>query len=268
MLFLRSSSAWHDDIWTDAAVDLIEKHTPDLLLLHLLQTDSIQHQYAPLTPAAYLAYAYADSCLQRVVDAVRKAGVLDRTTFVIVSDHGFAAYTHTISPNVGLVDQGLIHKKDTGYEGTVWVKAEGGAASLYIRDVNRRAELVPKLKAYFASIPGVEHVYTNEEARSIGLPSEADSDQAPQLYLTASPDYAFSDEVNGPLTRTNTPRGQHGYLNTMGDMQALFVASGAEIRPGIHLGTVSNLHIAPTIAKILGVQLPDAKQPALTEILR
>jgi hypothetical protein len=54
----------------------------------------------------------------------------------------------------------------------------------------------------------------------------------------------------------------------MTDMQALFVASGAEINPGIHLGTVSNLQIAPPIAKILGVQLPDARQPALKEILR
>jgi hypothetical protein len=52
------------------------------------------------------AYAYGDHCLQRVVDAVRAAGALDRTTFVIASDDGFASYTHTISPNAALVDQG------------------------------------------------------------------------------------------------------------------------------------------------------------------
>ena len=72
--FDDSSSAWRDKIWTDAAVDIIEKHTPNLMLLHLLQTDSIQHEYAPLTPAAYASYAYADDCLGRVVEAVRKAG--------------------------------------------------------------------------------------------------------------------------------------------------------------------------------------------------
>jgi predicted AlkP superfamily pyrophosphatase or phosphodiesterase len=264
----KSSAAWRDEIWTDAAVDILEKHTPNLLLLHLLQTDSIQHQYGPLTPAAYIAYAYADHCLQRVVDAVREAGALERTTFVIASDHGFASYTHTISPNVALVDQGLIHKKGDNYVGNVWVKAEGGAASLYIRDTSRRAELMPKLKAYFTGVPGIAHVYTNEEARAIGLPAETASDQAPQLYLIASPDYAFSDDVNGLLTRTNPLRGQHGYINSMSDMQALFVASGAAIKPGIRLGTISNLQIAPTIAKILGIQLPDAKQPALNEILR
>jgi hypothetical protein len=51
-------------------------------------------------------------------------------------------------------------------------------------------------------------------------------------------------------------------------MQALFVASGAAIKPGIKLGVISNLQVAPTIAKILGVQLPAATQPPLSEILR
>jgi len=264
----KSSPAWRDEIWTDAAVDILEKHTPNLLLFHLLQTDTIQHEYAPLTPAAYAAYAYADHCLGRVVEAVRTAGILDRTTFFILSDHGFATCTHTIRPNVALVEQGLLRKQGDAYKGSVWVKAEGGAASLYIQDVNRRAELVPKLKAYFASQPGVDRVYTNEEARSLGIPSDKDSNQAPQLYLTAAAGYAFNDEAIGPFLNTNPPRGQHGYLNTTSDMQALFVASGAAIKKGVVLGSVSNLQVAPTIAKILGVNLPEAQQPILNDILR
>ena len=266
--FGGGNPAWHDEVWTDAAVDIIERHTPNLLLLHLLATDSIQHQYGPLTAAAFSAYAYADDCLKRVVDAVRTVGIFDRTTFFIVSDHGFANYTHTISPNVALVEQGLLHKQGTSYAGSVWVKAEGGAASLYIRDASKRAELLPKLKAYFAGVPGVEHVYTNEEARTIGLPAEADSDQGPQLYLTAAADYAFLDDLTGPLENTGPVRGQHVYVNSMTDMQALFVASGAAIKPGVALGVIPNLRVAPTIAKILGVQLPDAKQLPLNEILR
>ncbi|MBB6142593.1 putative AlkP superfamily pyrophosphatase or phosphodiesterase [Silvibacterium bohemicum] len=264
----NSTPAWRDEIWTDAAVDIIEKHTPDLLLFHLLETDSIQHEYGPLTPAAYAAYAYADHCLQRVVDAVKQAGIADRTTFVIASDHGFATYTHTISPNVPLLEQGYLHSQGDKYVGTVWAKAEGGIASLYIRDVTGRAELTEKLKAYFSTVPGIEHVYTNAEARSLGLPSDTATDQAPQLYLAAAPDYAFGDEITGPLVRAHAPRGQHGYLNSMSDMQALFIASGAAIRPGVHLGTISNLQVAPTIAKILGLQLPDATQPPLQDLLR
>jgi predicted AlkP superfamily pyrophosphatase or phosphodiesterase len=263
-----SSPAWRDEIWTDAAVDIIEKHTPDLLLLHLLQTDSIQHGYAPLTPAAYAAYAYADYCLERVINAVHKAGIADRTTFLIVSDHGFTTYTHTISPNIALANLGLLHKQGKNLIGDVWVKAEGGAAELYIRDASHRKELTPKLKAYFAKLPGIEHIYTNDEARALGIPAEDKTDQAPQLYLTAAADYAFSDNTEGEVTRTNPPLGQHGYLNTMPDMQALFVASGAAIKPGLKLGSIPNLRVAPTVAKILGLNLPDATKEPLNEILR
>ena len=264
----KSTPAWRDQVWTDAAVDIIEEHTPNLLLLHLLETDTVQHEYAPLTTAAYAAYAYADHCLGRVVEASRAAGILDRTTFFILSDHGFATYTHTISPNVALVEQGFIRKDDDTFRGDVWVKAEGGAAELFIRDAARRKELVPKLKAYFASLPGIQNVYTNEEAGALGIPSESSTDQAPQLYLTAAPDYAFGDDLSGPLTRQHGPLGAHGYPSTMSDMQALFVASGAAVKPGVTLAPISNLRVAPTIARILNVSLPDAKEPALGEVLR
>jgi predicted AlkP superfamily pyrophosphatase or phosphodiesterase len=264
----KSSPAWRDQVWTDAAVDIVEHHTPDLLLLHLLETDSIQHAYAPLTPAAYAAYAYADHCLERVVDAVRETGALDRTTFFILSDHGFSTYTHTISPNAALVKMGLLRKDNNTYLGDVWVKAEGGAAELFIRKEKQRAALVPKLKSYFEGVEGIQHAYTNEEARLIGMPSERDTDQAPQLYLTAKPDFAFSDNVDGELITTHSPKGAHGYLNASSDMQALFVASGAAIRPGIKMDAISNLRVAPTIAKILGIQLPDAELPPLNELLR
>ena len=263
-----SSPAWRDEVFTDAAVDMIEKHEPNLLMLHLLETDTIQHAYGPLTPAAYAAYAYADHCLERVVAAVRAKGIADRTTFVLASDHGFAAYMHTIHPNVALLEQGLIHKQGETYAGSAWAKGEGGLAYVYIRDAAQRAEMVPKLQAYFAGVPGIEHVYTNTDAQALGLPLDSATDQAAQLYLAARPGYAFGDEVAGPLVDDNPLRGLHGYLNTNTDMQALFVASGAAIQPGVHLGVISNLQVAPTIAQILGVQLPAATQGPLTEILR
>lgn len=51
-------------------------------------------------------------------------------------------------------------------------------------------------------------------------------------------------------------------------MEALFIASGAHIRTEVDLGSISNLRVAPTIAKILGVFLPAASQEPLTEALQ
>lgn len=265
----HSSAAWRDEIWTDAAIDILRNHTPNLLLLHLLETDTIQHEHGPLNDPAYAAYAYADACIERVVDEARKIGILDRTTFFIVSDHGFATYHHTIEPNAALAQQSLLRKDGDRYLGNVWAIAEGGAAQVFIRDETIRATLVPQLKAYFSGITGVEHVYTNVEARALGLPADSDTSQAPQLYLVAARDYAFGGDTSGPIARSSEePRGAHGYLNTNAEMQTLFVASGAGIRAGMHLETISNMRVAPTIAAILGVQLPSAAQHSIDEILR
>lgn len=267
--FNESSPAWRDQIWTDAAIDILTKHTPNLLLFHLLQTDTLQHEYGALSPAAYAAFAYADTCLARLIDAARTAGLLDRVTFIIASDHGFTNYTHVIHPNVALMQQGLLRMQGSSYKGDVWIQPEGGEASLYIRNASHRAELLPKLKAYFEKLPGIAAVHAGEDASKLGIPTPGSTDQAPDLYLVAKPDYAFLDGTDVPLIQDVTPaRGAHGYPNTNPDMEALFIASGAHIRPGVDLGTISNLRVAPTIAKILGVSLPAAKQPPLNDALQ
>lgn len=264
-----SSPAWRDQIWTDAAIDILTRHTPNLLLFHLLQTDTLQHEYGALSPAAYAALAYADSCIARVVEAARNAGILDRITFVIASDHGFTSYTHAIRPNAALVQQGLLRMQNGSYRGDAWVLPEGGEASLFIRNPSRRAELVPKLKAYFENQPGIAAVYTAADMKKLGLPAPAATDQAPELYLAAKPGYAFADGTDAPLIKdVNPARGAHGYLNDNPDMQALFIASGAHIRKAGNLGQISNLRVAPTIAKILDVSLPAARQPPLAQVLQ
>jgi predicted AlkP superfamily pyrophosphatase or phosphodiesterase len=267
--FNGSSPAWHDEIWTDAAIDILTHHTPNLLLFHLLQTDTLQHQYGPMTSAAYAAYAYADTRLARLVDAARSAGLLDRITFVVASDHGFGSVKHAIRPNTVLAQRGVLSKQDGKYSGGAWFLAEGGEASLYIGDKSLRPTLVPELKAYFATMPGVDGAYTSDEAKALGLPAVGTTDQAPDLYLTAKPDYAFWAGEDGPLTQDVYPlAGSHGYSNTDTEMQALFVASGSHIRTGVDLGTIPNLRVAPTIAKLLGVSLPAAKEQPLDAALQ
>lgn len=262
------SPAWHDEVWTDAAIDILTHHTPNLLLFHLLQTDTLQHEYGALSPAAYSAYAYADTCLDRLIEAARAAGLLNRITFIIASDHGFGDVKHAIRPNVVLAERHVLTKQNGKDEGGAWFLAEGGETSLYIRDPALRAKLVPELKTYFSSLPGVEGAFTNEEARAIGLPAVGTTDQAPDLYLTGSPGYAFWAGQDGPLTQDVNPvAGSHGYRNTDSEMQALFVASGNHIRAGINLGTIPNLRVAPTIAKLLGVSLPAAKEQPLDAAL-
>jgi predicted AlkP superfamily pyrophosphatase or phosphodiesterase len=267
--FGDSSPAWHDQVWTDAAIDILTHHTPNLLLFHLLQTDTLQHKYGALSPAAYSAYAYADTCLERLIESARAAGLLNRITFVIASDHGFGNVKHAIRPNVVLAQKNILTKVNDKYQGGAWFLAEGGEASLYVRDPALRSKVVPELKAYFSALPGVEGAFTKEDVHALGIPTVDSTDQAPDLYLTAKPGYAFWAGEDGPLVQEQSnPDGSHGYNNTDPEMQALFVAYGSHIRAGVDLGTISNLRVAPTIAKLLGVSLPAATEQPLDAALQ
>lgn len=267
--FDHSSPAWRDEIWTDGAVDILAHHTPNLLLVHLLQTDTLQHEYGALSPAAYAAYAYADTRLALLVAAAKKAGILGRTTFIVASDHGFGDYTRIIRPNVALAQLGMLHRKDGKLRGRVWAVPDGGETSIFIRHTPHHDAIESSLKRYFAALPGVAHVYTNADAQAIGIPASASTDQAPALYLVAKPGYAFEWGATGAVTeRVNPARGTHGYLNSDPDMQAILVAWGAHIRRGVNLGTISNLQVAPTIARLLGVSLPAATDAPLAGALK
>ena len=87
--------------------------------------------------------------------------------------------------------------------------------------------------------------------------------------LSAADGYSFSGSDNGDavITETDGPKGSHGYSPFHKLMGATCVVGGAGIKDGIVLEEISNTDVAPTIAKILGVDMPSADGRALTEIL-
>jgi predicted AlkP superfamily pyrophosphatase or phosphodiesterase len=108
----KTNNLLHDDVWTRAAVHIIEKHKPNLLLMHLLLTDSMQHSYGLNSMAGNGALVLADQRVQRVLDAIDRAGIRDSTTVFVVSDHGFRTYNKVIHPNAVLHAKGLL--RDAG----------------------------------------------------------------------------------------------------------------------------------------------------------
>src|ERR1051325_8530901 len=105
--FTKFNIVWRDQVWTKAAAYLIREHKPNLMLFHLLTLDATHHRYGPKNLASQGAMAFLDSCVAEVFDAVEQAGMLERTTFFIVSDHGFKGYTNEIRTAVALGSNGL-----------------------------------------------------------------------------------------------------------------------------------------------------------------
>src|SRR5258708_6137920 len=86
--FNKPSQAWRDRVYTLAAADIIRKHHPDLMLFHLLALDGIEHQTGFGNDSGRDAIAFLDDRVKEIVDAVRDAGDLANTAFIVVSDHG------------------------------------------------------------------------------------------------------------------------------------------------------------------------------------
>lgn len=259
--FTRASIILRDEIWTQAGEHIIEKHKPNLLLFHLLTTDSAQHRYGAQSLAGNTALSLADSRVGRLLDALKRAGIYARSTVMVVSDHGFKTYKHVIQPNALLRAKGL--------DDSVFVIPEGGTAMVYITRAGRKAELLPQLRTLFAVLRGVRQVVGPGEFDGLGYPQP--NERMPDLVLAGDDGYAFSGaregEPNIDVPPGTTP-GAHGYLNTDPGMDASFVASGAGIRSGAVLDRMRNIDIAPTIAKLLGLEMKNVDGRVLTEILR
>jgi predicted AlkP superfamily pyrophosphatase or phosphodiesterase len=264
--FEDSSQAWQDEIWAAAAEEILERHKPNLLLLHLLTLDDTNHECGPMSPASFTAMAFLDAKVKQILDVLQRTGLSRDATLIVVSDHGFRNIKHKVHPNVLLRKHGLLSEGPGQSKGDAWVLPEGGTAGVYLTNSARKPELVSELRNILTGVEGIDHVYGVEDFAQLGLPVPAASDQAPDLVLAAAPDYMFSNESDGDLVTQVASGGTHGYLNTDPKMQAIFIAWGAGVPKGVRLNSISNLDVAPTIAALLGLEMKQAKGHAIPEI--
>ena len=110
--FATRNIVWRDHIWTEAAAHIIRQHRPNLMMYHLLNLDSTQHRYGPRTHAAMTTMAHLDAQVAHIVEAVEQAGLTARTTFFIVSDHGFKLVKRQIRLNAAFMQAGLLKAQD------------------------------------------------------------------------------------------------------------------------------------------------------------
>jgi predicted AlkP superfamily pyrophosphatase or phosphodiesterase len=259
--FTKLPITMRDEIWARAAEHIVTRHRPNLLLLHFLTTDSTQHRYGARSLGGNTALALADSLVGRVVAAYRAAGIFDRTTFVVVSDHGFKSYKRVIHPNAAIARQGM--------KGA-WVVPEGGTAMVYVTAAGDKSATLGALTGLFQGIEGIARVLSGPDAVALGYPDAAREERMADLVLAASEGYAFDAAATGDAVTdvaSGATPGAHGYLNTDPDMHAIFIASGAGVKRDAALKSVRTIDIAPTIAHWLSLKLPDVDGRVLTELV-
>lgn len=266
----RKGVAFLDAMWTRAAIHLIETHQPNLLLYHTLNTDYIHHMYGPRSGPGFTALELADRLVGDVLAAVDRAGLKEKTTIVVATDHGFKKVTKFVQPNVVLKEAGLVRALGpTVASCDAYVMAQGGMAFVYVNDPARRDELLPLLREKLSATEGIAKVIDGTEGHSLGMPVPAENPGMGDLILYAADGYAFRKEMHGDkaVLPAENYAGTHGYLNSDPELDGIFIASGAGIKPGVVLDRVRNLDVAPTLAKLMGLAFPEIDGRVLEEIL-
>jgi predicted AlkP superfamily pyrophosphatase or phosphodiesterase len=229
---------------------LVAQENPDLVLVHVWETDDAQHAHGPGSPEAKQAFEHADLLLGELLAALERSPEWSRTTLVVLSDHGFAPVDHEIRLNALFRERGLVQVGADGKVTSARVTSieNGGTAYVYLLDPTAKADVMAALETLK---PAIAKIYAREEIAAAG------GDPTAALAVGAAPGYSFTDNAASPALVDRPGRGHHGFPPTDPAMAASFLAFGPKI-PHRDLGAIRMIDIAPTIARWLGITLSGA----------
>lgn len=244
------------------ATDTFEQTHARLIMLNIPEFDwPLGHlDGANRDPAVVRALMQGyDHDLGRLEDAYRRAGVLNRTIFVITADHGFVGFDHEVQPTVftdAAQKAGLTVTHADYHTGVyLWVndptKANLAAAAIAatgnpgIQAVYFKEAIPGGYNYVRASGPALFDVPGMEQANQSLLQSFAGA-SSPDIVVAMREGYVGTDTGQGNW------KGDHGGLDWESQHIPLIIAG-----PGIRHGVISDyparlIDIAPTLLSLMG----------------
>jgi predicted AlkP superfamily pyrophosphatase or phosphodiesterase len=258
-----------DWLTTEIAKHLIRNHQPNLLMLHYLLPDSLQHDYGTCSNEVYWSLEYIDERIGEVIGAIKKAGLWDNTDLFIISDHGFVDTTKSLYPNVLFKQKGWFTEENPS-QSKVIAGSNGGMGYVYILEEGAgREQLIAEVRSLLHQTTGIGVVFERNQFAEMGLPAEGElENHTPDFIFESELDtFIHFDPSGETILRQNSKfSGMHGYLPQHEKMKAIFAATGKSIQPGTKLEEVKMVDIAPTIMRLIGGKLPDADGQPLDKI--
>lgn len=254
----RALTVESDEERTRYAVRILEKKRPNLMTLHLIALDHVQHVKGAFTAETFAVLERLDvlvGMLRATAETVAPGGA----HVAIVSDHGFGKTAmqlnlHGEFRRAGLLTVGA-QGKVTDWKAMPWTA--GGAIAVMLKDPGDAATLVEvralldRLSADPAN--GIDRVLDAAALRARGgFPTAA-------FLVGLKPDWHAGSSLNGPLVGKATVAGTHGHLPDLPDLHASFFVVGPGVPAGRALGLIDMRDIATTLARRLNLSLPAAE---------
>ncbi|MDX2030101.1 MAG: alkaline phosphatase family protein [Blastocatellia bacterium] len=251
-----------DAATVDAARYLLEKRAPHLLLLHLRSFASAQERFGLQSAESLSVLEQLDRMIDQLIESSRRTGLHNESTFLLFSEAGAARVDREFRPNVALAKKGWFK---TGASWEAAVQSFGGSAAVYVRDASNQ-KLLREVEGLFLKMheepdSPIWRIFSRREASKLG------ADPRPAFYLDAAPGVVISGETGGSTIGKPTIRAASGYSPARAETRATLLLFGRGVRPGAKIEYARLLDLAPTIARMLGIEMKAARGRVLTEAL-
>lgn len=265
------------DLYTMAlAPDIIRDFgQPDLMLVKMCDLDSVRHEYGIDNEHVKEQLRKHDQELHVLMETIRRYGDFENTNFIILGDHGQSDVDHVLHFNVALKDAGFIRVNENNELVDYDAYCHSAALSAWITLKNPNDEAMRKrVHEFLLSVKeegklGIGYVFTKEEAKE-------------KFHLEGAP-IDFVIEGDKPITFGNrldcdvfgetevgdykTSKASHGGLPWK-DETTTFIACGPSIAKCIVVERGNMVDEAPTMAAILGFEMPGIDGKSIKEILK
>ncbi len=253
--------------------ELILHKQPNLLCVHFTELDFTRHKLGLHNNRNKAILKTMDRRLSRIISSTKKAGIYDKTSFLVLGDHGTNNYNNYICLNGLFKKKGWIqtNSKKKIVSRKVFANACGGSAQIYVNPRNDK-NLINMLHKTLSELRinknnGIKYVYTNSETNLLyGL------DRNFRFVLEAEDGYAFRNNICNRLVvpvsefKHSNVAG-HGFLPCQLNMRTMLLAKGRGIRSNITLPKASLINIAPTIAKLMNLPMSNMDGTCLNKLL-
>lgn len=230
-----------------AWLDLREAERPGLVLSWWHGADSAGHGHGPDADETRAALRAQDAELGRLLAGLDARGAFGRTTLLVVSDHGMIEVSESFDPMPLLAEHGLRGRLVSG----------GAFAHVFLEEPARAAEAAALLagRVGLEAWPG-EQIPERLRYRHPTRTGDVFLLAAPPLRIGARA--GSLRDLRFALGRLAGRRqGLHGYdPAAVPEMAGVFFAMGRGVPAGARPGRVSSLDVAPTAARLLGIDPP------------
>jgi predicted AlkP superfamily pyrophosphatase or phosphodiesterase len=238
---------------------------PGFATVYLTALDHMQHLTGPGSPESHAVLERIDTIVGKLMAAGQRAQ--PNLVIAIVSDHGFAPTTTEVNLFRFFIDAGLVTLGDDGkiksWEATPW--NSGGSIAIVLARPGD-AVLVEKVRALLNQLQSntQSHIAEIIDKRSIATLG-GNPEATFYINLAAGALAAGFGGKDAPLSKPAKYRGMHGYFPGSSEMRSTFMMMGSGITQHRSYGEIDMRVIAPTLAAVLGIGLPTAEKPPLTQ---